>query len=279
VHDANAIFSRLKCAPLAAACAVALVSAAFASSTRNPVAAERFALRFVPGVRYTRSENVIHLVTYDLNKTLRNLTGSRSNPVTILETRRRILILSPPDAIKETETNTRRYAPGAKDKSVIVRTVDYAGQLAPDGVRKPPLDALEDAGDGALDQLPDQPLFVGQAWSFSRPIRVERTLGQGTMLYTDTLDRIEQRAGKRVAIIAVTGIGRVDVARDLQRKGFKTATMALTGNAEFNLTDGLPGAQHYAARVEWGTRILFTHIGVIFDDTYDATPWISVPKT
>jgi len=278
VHDANAIFSRLKGAPLAAACALALFGVAPASSTPSPGAAGRFALHFAPGARYTRSEDVIHLVTYDINKTLRNLTGNRSNPVTILETRQRTLILNAPDNVKETETNTRRYAPGAKDKAVIVRTVDYSGQLFPDGVRKPPPDALEDAGDGALDQLPDQPIHLGQSWSFTRPIKVERTLGQGTMTYTDKLDRIEERNGKRIAIIDVTGVGRIDTARDLQHKGFKTATMVLTGNADFDLTDGLPGAQHYAARVEWGTRIFFTHIGVIFDDTYDATPWTETAK-
>jgi len=216
---------------------------------------------------------MVHLVTYDMSKTLHQLTGSRSNPVTIDETRNQTLRMTDSGgAYKENEKDTRRYAEGAKDKSVVVRQADASGTLAPNGDRNPAPASLGDPGDGLLDQLPGD-IAVGQTWSFTRAIKVDRTLGQGTMTYTDKLDRIETRNGHRIAIVDVTGAGRVDVASDLQAKGFHTAPMQLTGSAEFDITDGLPGKQHCTAHVEWVTRILFTRIGVTFDDTYDATPW------
>ena len=49
----------------------------------------------------------------------------------------------------------------------------------------PPQAMLEDAGDGALDQLPDIPLAPGQSWTFSRHVKAEREFGDGPMTYLD----------------------------------------------------------------------------------------------
>ena len=93
------------------------------------------------------------------------------------------------------------------------------------------------------------------------------------MTYTNHLDRIEERAGHRIAIIAVQGTGRIDPTKELQQKGFKTADMILSGIAEFDCTDGLPLAQQYTSHVEWGMRVLAAHVGLVVEETYSAKPW------
>lgn len=251
---------------------VALVGAAGTSFTRAADTPDRLSLRFAPGVTYARTESTTHNVIYDLNKTLRRLTGSKSDPVTISETRSRSLLLNANGSVKISETNTRRYV-DKKDKSVITRHADYNGTLSADGKRNPPPGFLGDAGDGALDELPDQPIAAGQTWTFSRNFLIDRSLGQGVMKYTDKVERIEMRGRKRFAIISVSGAGRADLAKDLRAKGFHTSDVALTGTAEFNISDGLPAAQHYTARGSWYARIMFAKIGVIFNDTYEAQPW------
>jgi hypothetical protein len=175
--------------------------------------------------------------------------------------------------VSETETNTRKFGgEKPKDATTKVRTVQYDGTIAPDGIRTPARDTLGDAGDGALDQLPDIPLAPGQVWTFSREVRTDRELGEGPMTYTDKVDRIEDRAGHRIAIIDVTGVGRISPAADMASHGFKSAEMKLSGTAEFDTTTGLPGVQHYTGKVRWGTVVMFAHIGVVFNDTYDAAP-------
>lgn len=265
---------RLRFAFCVALMLIALVGPARASSPPAAAgSAQRLVLRFAPGVRYTRAETLTHHVTYDLNPTLRKLTGSKSNPVTILEVRQRTLQeLDATGAVKISETNTRHYV-DSKDKSVVTRNSDYSGTLKPDGSRAPSPGFLGDAGDGALDQLPAGPIAVGQTWSFSRNFKVDRSLGQGVMTYTDKLERLETRGGKTYAIIGVTGAGRADIASDLRGRGFHTTDLNLTGTGEFDVTDGMPGAQHYTAHGEWRTHVLFSKIGVIFDDTYEAQPW------
>lgn len=241
--------------------------------------AVQIALRLTPG-RYERTEKLVHLITYQMSKALKKLAGSRADDHTILEDRTRLLTIKAEGAISETESNTRRFGGDQpKDKSVKERTVQYDGSIASDGIRKPVRDVLEDAGDGALDQLPDIPLAPGQTWSFSREVRTDRELGQGPMTYVDKVVRVEERNGHRIAIIAVSGSGRIAPAADLQSHGFKTATMDFAGTAEFDTTSGLPGVQHYTGKVTWATKVMFARIGVVFNDTYDASAFqpTSVP--
>ena len=82
----------------------------------------------------------------------------------------------------------------------------------------------------------------------------------------------------RVAVIDVKGAGRADVVQDLKAKGFQTADMTLAGTAEFDLTSGTAGVQHYTAHTQWSTHVLWVHLGLIFDDTYDAAPWSVATK-
>lgn len=219
----------------------------------------------------------MHLVVFDMSKTLKSMAGGRANDETVLEDRDISLVVRDANAVSETETNTRKYG-GDKPKSseVKVRTVQYDGTIAPDGIRTPPRDALGDAGDGALDQLPDIPLAPGQSWTFWRHVHTDRDLGEGNMTYLDKVDRVEDRNGHRIAIISVTGTGQITPAKDLQDHGFKTAPMTFSGTAEFDTTTGLPGVQHYTGKVRWATTVMFAHIGVVFNDTYDATPLAAV---
>jgi hypothetical protein len=237
------------------------------------------ALHLTPG-HYAMNQKLVHLVVFDMSKTLKSMAGGRADDETILETRDVEIVAKTGNAISETETNTRKFG-GEKPKSseVKVRTVQYDGTIAPDGIRTPPRDVLADAGDGALDQLPDIPLAPGQQWTFSRHILTDRELGEGNMTYLDKVDRVEDRNGHRIAIISVTGTGLIAPAKDMQSHGFHSSTMDLSGTAEFDTTTGLPGVQHYAGKVRWSTTVMFAKIGVIFNDTYDATPLAPKPQS
>jgi hypothetical protein len=236
------------------------------------------ALHLTPG-RYTRTEKLVHLVTFEMNKALRSLAGTRADDKIVLEDRARVLVISDANALSETETNSRRFGgDNPKDKTVKERTEQYSGAIAANAVRTPARAVLGDAGDGALDQLPDIALAPGQTWTFSRRIRTDRELGEGEMKYTDKLLRVETRNGHRIAVIEVVGVGRIATAKDLEAKGFKEATMDFHGTAEFDTTAGLPGVQHYTGKVRWGTTVMFTHIGIVFDDTYDAAPLEAKPQ-
>jgi hypothetical protein len=237
------------------------------------------ALHLTPG-HYVTSEKLVHLVIFDMSKTLKSMAGGRADDQTINETRDVEIIAKAGNAVSETETNTRKYG-GDKPKSsdAKVRTVQYDGTIAPDGIRTPPRDVLADAGDGAIDQLPDIPLAPGQSWTFSRHILTDRELGDGNMTYLDKVDRVEDRNGHRIAIISVTGTGLIAPAKDMQSHGFRASTMDLTGTAEFDTTTGLPGVQHYTGKVRWSTTVMFAKIGVIFNDTYDAAPLAPKPPS
>jgi hypothetical protein len=237
------------------------------------------ALHLMPG-RYAMTEKLVHLVTFDMSKTLKSMAAGRADDQTILESRDILMLVKDGNALSETETNTRTYG-GDKPKSseVKVRAVQYDGTIAADGIRTPPRDVLGDAGDGALDQLPDIPLAPGQSWTFSRNIRTDRELGEGSMTYLDKVDRVEERNGHRIAIISVTGNGQITPVKDMQSHGFRTSAMTFGGTAEFDTTTGLPGVQHYTGKVRWGTTVMFAHIGVIFNDTYDATPLQVKPQS
>ena len=267
---------------LRAACVAAAALASVALSIVPAPASEtvRIAWRLAPGSRFEETQKLKHVIAYDLNKTLRGLAGSRANDVIILEERKRSLTVGANSKnVEETAITTRRYGgDDPKDKSVKQRTDKFSGMMEPDGKRTPAATLLQDAGDGALYFLPDSEVVPGQSWTFAHRIRVESELGEGPMTYGEKLVRIDERAGHRIAVIQVDGSGRIDIAKDLRAKGFKTATMTLHGTAEFDLTAGVPGAQHYSGRVQWNTRVMFANVGVIFSDSYDAEPWTAAPQ-
>ena len=255
--------------------ALALVAGANASFAAASGPAPTMSVRFAPGGHYERTETLVHVISYDLSSTVRHLLGRRADPTTILETRQHTLAAKNTDGlVQETSIITRRYG-GDRPKSteVKVSTTQFTGVIAPNAVHSPGPGELGDAGDGALDQLPDSAATIGTKWTFTRAIGVDRDFGGGAMTYKDEIVRIDDRGGHRLAVISVLGSGRIDVARDLQQKGFRTADMTLKGTAEFDLTDHVPGKQHYTAHAQWNTRVLYAHIGLVFDDTYDASPW------
>ncbi len=253
-------------------------ASASAPSIAAPVAAPaepaRIAWHLDPSAHYAADIRMTHVIANDLSGIYKKLAGSKADPVTILEDRTVTIACGAADSIDASTTDVRHYGGmQAKDTSVMRRTFDYKGALAADGKRSPSDEPLVDAGDGAIAELPDSPLAVGQSWTFSRKIKLDRDLAEGTMTYTDTLQRVDVRAGHRIGVIAVKGAGKADVAADLKAKGFSTADVTLGGTAEFDLTDGLPGVQHYTAHAQWNTRVLWVHLGLVFDDTYDAAPW------
>jgi len=237
--------------------------------------AVQLSLHLPPSAHVTIAHTAVHVVTYDMNHALMSLLGDRVAPTTLIDTVTASIDVSPAGGhVDEDVTSLRRYG-GAdpKDKSVVTRHDHYAGDLASNGVRSPAVERLADAGDGALDELPAAPVRVGQAWTFSRPISLDRTLGQGTMTYTDTISGVTIRNGHKIATIAVSGACAAQPASDLQAKGFHPASYVLHGNAEFDVTAGLPGVQHYEVNVEWDAHVLFSRIGLKFADTYDSGGW------
>ena len=234
---------------LALACAlVSCAAAAMSAPADGPV---RLALHLTPNAHFTFARTAVHVVSYDMNHTLLSLLGSRAAPTTL-----------------------RRFGgTNPKDKSVVTRHDRYDGAMTGSGVRTPAVERLSDAGDGALDELPATALRVGQTWTFSRPVNLDRSLAEGTMTYTDTLTGLTVRNGHQIAAIAVSGAGVAQPASDLQAKGFHPSTYALHGSAEFDVTTGLPGSQHYDAQVEWVAHVMFSKIGLKFADTYDSSGW------
>jgi hypothetical protein len=259
---------------LALACALAL-SAAHANAappTDEPV---RIALHLAPNSHITFARTATHVVSYDMNHTLLSLLGSRAAPTNIVDTRTAIIDVSQDGAhIKEDATTVRRFGgTDPKDKSAVIRHDQYSGAISVTGVKTPAVERLSDAGDGALDELPPSPLRVGQTWTFTRPVGLDRSLAEGTMTYTDTLTGMSVRNGHQIAAISVSGTGVAQPASDLVAKGFHPSTYSLQGKAEFDVTAGTPGTQHYDAQVEWIAHVMFAKIGIKFVDTYDSNGW------
>jgi hypothetical protein len=227
-----------------------------------------------PSAHYSADVHMTHVIANDLNGVYKKLAGSKADPVTILDDRTVDVTTGPNGAVDEAIVDVRHYGGlQAKDTSTIRRTSAYKGSIAPDGKRVPTDEPLVDAGDGPLSEFPDGPVSIGQTWTFSRQVLVDRDLGHGSMTYTDTLERVDVRGSEKIAVIGVKGAGRVDVAPDLKQKGFQTADMTFAGTAEFDTTTGLPGTQHYIGHVQWNTHVLWVHLGLVFDDTYDAVSW------
>ncbi|MBC5825504.1 MAG: hypothetical protein GIW99_00995 [Candidatus Eremiobacteraeota bacterium] len=243
----------------------------------EPSVPETLAWRVAPDLRYAGTEKFVHVISYEMSRALHAVLGSRAQPTTIIERRQITLSVRASDGrYEEADTDVRRFG-GTSPKSTASkeRTFRSSGVLTAVGPVPSDSNPLTDAGEGGLAELPRGPVKIGQSWTFSRPIKVDVELGKGTMTYTDTLTRVEQRGDRRVAVIRVSGEGRVDAAADLRAKGFKTAPMTLRGSAEFDLTAGSPGSQHYAARAQWNTRVMLTSVGILFDDSFDSDPWVS----
>lgn len=225
-------------------------------------------------MRYTDVVHMTHVIANDLSGIYKKLAGSKADPVTILEDRTADFTASANGGVDASVLDVRHYGGlQSKDTSVMKRTTSYKGTIAASGRLTPTDEPLYDVGAGPLSEFPAMPVAVGQSWTLTRDILVDRDLGHGSMTYTDTLDRIETRGTHKVAIIGVKGAGKVDVAPDLAAKGFKTADISLDGTAEFDATTGLPGVQHYTAHVQWNTHVLWVHLGLVFDDTFDAAGW------
>ena len=232
------------------------------------------AWRIEPSARYAEQVHMTHVIANDLAGVYKTLAGSKADPVTILEDRTSDVSGGAGGAVDAATVDVRHYGGlQSKDTSSIRRSAEYQGTIASTGKRSPSDEPLFDAGAGPLSEFPSSPVAVGQSWTLTRDILIDRDLGHGSMTYTDTLERIDVRAGHKIAVIAVKGGGRVDVAPDLKAKGFQTTDMTLAGTAEFDLTSGLPGVQHYVAHAQWSTHVLWVHLGLVFDDTYDAAAW------
>lgn len=254
----------------AAAFSIALLAKPCGAADEAP----HIAWHLDPSMQYSADVHMTHVIANDLNGVYRKLAGSKADPVTILDDRTIVVTTGRNGAVDTATVDIRHYGGlQAKDTSSIRRTAEYKGTIAPNGKRTPTDEPLFDAGDGPLSEMPDGPVNVGQTWTFARDVLVDRDLGHGSMTYTDTLERIDVRGSDRFAVITVKGAGRVEVAPDLKQKGFQTADMTLAGTAEFDLTTGLPGTQHYTAHAVWNTHVLWVHLGLVFDDTYDAPPW------
>ena len=232
------------------------------------------AWRIEPSARYSAVVHMTHVIANDLSGIYKKLAGSKADPVTILEDRTTDLTAAANGSIDDSILDVRHYGGlQSKDASVMKRTTTYKGTLAATGKRTPSDDPLYDAGAGPLSEFPATPVAIGQSWTLTRDILVDRDLGHGSITYTDTLERIESRGTHKIAVIGVKGAGRVDVAPDLAAKGFKPTDITLEGTAEFDTTSGLPGVQHYTAHAQWNTRVLWMHLGLVFDDTFDAVAW------
>jgi hypothetical protein len=243
-------------------------------------------------------------VRYDMNGVLRAMAGHRADPIETIEERTRTFVDQSPDEVAITDEYSRRYGGARSADTRTVRRVrrqlvwvDPAGTISLEPYLcpgEPPLNdanpnpkeftacptpqppaarRYEDPGDAALAELPSGPSQPGRSWTFTRQVDVGREFASGTLTYVDTLQRLEQRGADVVAVIDVAASGTVALPPDLVARGFHPATMTLTGSAEFDATTGTPAAQHYTGHVAWHASILGVPLGLLFDETYDATAW------
>jgi hypothetical protein len=295
-------------APRPGAAALFLLAVVAAASVAFPaIAAGQASLAWkapAAGDRWTSLSTVNVTVTYQMNGVLKAMLGSRADPRYIIEDRTRtysggqaagqinvddvfVRHYGGPNPAAGSVTRSRKQIvtydpsgrwgiepylcpnePALNDKNPNAPTFTAcAPPQAQDQVR------FQDPGDAALSVLPATPIQAGQTWTFSRKVAVGRELASGTMTYVDTVSRIDSVDNQQIAVIDVAGTGRVDPAADLQAKGFHTGTMSFTGTGQFNMTAGVPAAQHYTGHVEWHASILGANIGLIFDEVYDAKPW------
>src|SRR5690348_11960642 len=175
----------------AAAAASIVCSAARCLAADEPV---RFEWHLDPSARYSADVHMTHVIANDLNGIYKKLAGSKADPVTILEDRT-IDVTTGPSADVDCEIADVRHYGGLQQSNTqsVRRMSSYKGTIAQDGQRTPTDDPLVDAGDGVLTQLPAGPVSIGQTWTFTRQILVDRDLGHGSMTYTETLTRVDAR--------------------------------------------------------------------------------------
>ncbi len=261
------------------------------------------------GIQFNGLSSVQHNITFEMSAVLRGMAGHRADPIYVVEDRTRTY--TTPHGVGDVYVNdafARHHGgPNNTDTTVKRRTRKQIVPFDPSGrysiepflcKDEPPLDdsnpnpttykqcpasdpaddhAYEDPGDAVFAQLPPGFIEVGQSWTFSRPVVVGREEGYGTLDYVDTLQRIDARGKQRIAVFDVTASGRINPSKDLQARGFHTATMTFSGTAEFDIGAGMPGVQHYTGHVDFHASIMGANIGYAFDEIYDGTPWTVSP--
>jgi hypothetical protein len=290
---------------LAAACAFAL-----AASPQPSAPALRLIWKAPQGNAHWVSQSSVNVtVTFQMSSVLKAMAGHRADPTYIVEDRTRTYAKGDATgSVNVDDAFTRRHGgPHPSDTEVKKRARKQTVSFDPSGrfgmgpflcKGEPTLNdadpdpktyhacpatetagdhPYEDPGDAALAEFPAGPVTVGSSWSFTRPITAGRDFSSGTLTYVDTLQRVEERDGRQIAVIDVAATGRVDLPSDLVARGFHTGTMSLNGTAQFDVTRGVPDAAHYAAHALWHASILGANIGLAYDETYDATPWSVAP--
>lgn len=257
-------------------------------------------------------------VSYQMSSMLKAAAGHRADPVYVVEARTRTFFVGAPSGTTGAQSANQVYVddqfarrhggPNNTDTTVKRRSrkqivpFDTSGKYSIEPYlcqNEPPLNDADpnpktysqcseassdqrhyqDPGDAALAEFPTAPIKVGSTWTFTRPVAVGREFASGTMTFVDTLQQVAQEGSNRVALVDVSGTGRIDVPKDLQSRGFHTTTMTFSGTAEFNLTSGAPGAQHYTGHAEWHASVFGAKIGIVLDETYDGKAWTSAPRT
>jgi hypothetical protein len=259
--------------------------------------------------QFVGASSVQHNITFEMSAVFKKMAGHRADPIYVVEDRSRTY--TAPHGESEVYVNDAfaRHHGGPNNTDPTVRKRDrkqivpfdatgrvgYEPYLCKD---EPPLDdsnpnptsykacpspgpasdrTYEDPGDAVLAELPASALDIGQSWTFSRPVVVGREEGYGTLDYVLTLQRIDERGKRKVAVFDVSATGRINPSKDLADRGFHTSTMTLSGTAEFDLSQGTPGMQHYTGHVDFHASIMGANIGYAFDEVYDGTPWTVAP--
>jgi hypothetical protein len=256
--------------------------------------------------RWTALSTVNTTVTYVMSSVLKAMVGHRADPVYIIEDRTRTYSSAgSSDQLDVDDVFARRHGGPHPDNALVQRSrkqiiaFEQGGQVGIEPYlckAEPPLNdadpnpksfsacaspepaadrRYQDPGDAALAQLPGGPVQIGKSWSFTRFVTVGREFASGSLTYVDTVQGIDTVDGQQIADIDVAATGRVDLASDLEARGFHTGTMSFTGTAAFNMTTGMPAAQHYTGHAEWHASILGANIGLVYDEVYEGKPWTS----
>jgi hypothetical protein len=291
----------------AAAIAVGFSLVALLAATPKPATSKVHLAWRAPAKdsQFDAASSVQQDVTFQMSAALKAMAGHRADPIFVVEDRTRTFTAETGDTeISIVDSYARRHGgPNNTDPTVKRRTRKQIITFEPSGqygiepflcTNEPPLDdahanpttfskcpagdtpssaRYEDPGDAALSELPAGPIDVGQSWTFTRNVVVEREEGSGSLNFVDTLARVDERGNQHIAVIDVTATGRINPSSDLAAHGFHTATMTLTGTAEFNLDQGTPGTTHYSDEVEFHASIMGANIGYTINEIYDGSPW------
>jgi hypothetical protein len=258
------------------------------------------------GTAFIGLSSVQHNIAFQMSEALKAMAGHRADPIYVVEDRTRTYTTPNGEADVYVDDAFARHHGGPNNtdptgkkrarKQIVPfdqnGRIGYEPYLCKD---EPPLNdanpnptsfslcsasasdpdarTYEDPGDAVLTQFPAGPAEIGQTWTFTRPVVVGREEGYGPLDYVLTLQRLDQRGKHQIAVFDVSATGRINPSKDLQARGFHTATMTLSGTAEFDVGQGIPGAQHYTGHVEFHASIMGANIGYTFDEVYDGQPW------